>query len=607
MVIKAEPCHIEQVVALDERVIGSRSREVIIRNAVKDGRCFVIPGDGVVAAYAIVNDNFFDRHFIELLIVKAESRRNGFGRSLMHYLTDLYCRGGGELFTSTNSSNAPMQKLLDVCGFICCGNIGRLDEGDPELIYCFEGRREFSHDAVTSGERQDDVGITNGETAGKATAGKATAEQATAEQATAGIGEMGITDGETAGQATAGQAPAGIGEMGLTDGATAGQATAGQATAEQATAGQATVGQAPAGIGEGGKSAAVRGIAGLNRFVHEIAEENYFSGAIHVSQKGGADDFHYENAFGYANKEWHISNSIVTRFNTASISKVFTACGILILAEQGALTLEDRLCDHISFDGEPFSRDITLYHLLTHSSGIADDADEEAGENYEDLFINKPNYRFRNASDLVENFIGKAPVFRPGEGCRYNNAGYVLLGMVIEKISGMEYKDWLRDNLLIPWGLTSTYFPSMDEINENTADGYLFVEDSREPSWRKNIYSFPPIGTPEGGIYTTVGDLDRLMRGLADGRFFNEQYTRLFMTPKVFHSSYGTIQHFMGFGFEFYMVDDRIRRMDKDGSNPGVSAVMSYYPETGTNIVILANTNCGVWKMHHQIENHLGI
>ncbi len=504
MVIKAEICHIEQVAALDESVIGSRGREETIRNAVKDGRCYVIPVDGVVEAYAILNNNFFDRHFIELLIVKAEYRRNGFGRSLMRYLTDLYCRDGGELFTSTNSSNVPMQKLLDVCGFVCCGNIGRLDEGDPELVYCFEGMREFSQDAVT--------------------------------------------------------------------------------------------------FAEGGGGA---GIAGLNRLVHKLAVENDFSGAIHISRKGVEDEFHYENAFGYANREWHISNSIVTRFNTASISKVFTACGILKLAEQGALTLEDRLCDHLSFDGEPFSRDITLYHLLTHSSGIADDADEEAGENYEDLFINKPNYRFRNASDLVENFIGKAPMFRPGEGCRYNNAGYVLLGMVIEKITGMEYTEWLKENLLIPWGLTSTYFPSMDEINENTAEGYIPFENAKGPSWRKNIYSIPPVGTPEGGIYTTVGDLDRLVRGLVDGQFFNEQYTRLLLTPKVFHSTYGTIQHFMGFGFEFYMFDDRIIRMDKDGSNPGVSAVMSYYPETGTNIVILANINCDVWKMHHQIEEYL--
>lgn len=345
----------------------------------------------------------------------------------------------------------------------------------------------------------------------------------------------------------------------------------------------------------------------LKSFVHKLATENGFSGAIHISRTGMAGEIYYEKAFGYASRDWNIDNSIVTRFNAASISKIFTACGIMKLAEQGSLTLDDRLCEHLQFEGEPFSRDITLYHLLTHSSGIADDADEEAGENYEDIFIDKPNYRFRKASDLVENFIGKPPVFKPGEGCRYNNAGYVLLGMVIEKITGMEYKEWITDNLLLPWRLTSTFFPAMDGINENTAEGYLYDEDEKGTGWRKNIYSIPPVGTPEGGIYTTIGDLNRLLRGLVAGTFFNEQYTGLLLSPKTYHNEYGEINHYMGFGFEFYMAGDKIFRIQKDGSNPGVSAVMSYYPETATAIIILANINCDVWKMQYQLEGKLGI
>lgn len=493
-IIKAETGHIEQIIALDESVIGSRCREAIIRNAVIEGRCYAIEADGIIAAYAIINSNFFDRNFIELLIVKKEYRRKGLGRGLLNSLIDGYCRDGSELFTSTNSTNFPMQRLLNACGFICCGNIGGLDEGDPELIYRFEVK----------------PGLFN--------------------------------SNET-----------------------------------------------------------------LDSFVHRLAAENDFSGAVHISRKGGADDFSYENAFGYANRDWKIESSIVTRFNTASISKVFTACGILKLAERGELKLDDKLCDHLLFEGEPFSKEITLYHLLTHSSGIADDADEEAGENYEDIFIDKPNYRFRKASDLVENFIGKAPVFQPGEGCRYNNAGYVLLGMVIEKVTGMEYKAWLTENILKPWDLTSTGFPSMDWINENTAEGYVFDEGVEKPACKKNIYSIPPIGTPEGGIYSTAGDLCRLMRGLVEGQFFNEFYTGLLMTPKVYHADYDIIQHYMGFGLEFYLKDGKTIRIQKDGSNPGVSAVMSYYPESGTSIVILANTNCNVWEMLHQMEEYLHI
>lgn len=335
-----------------------------------------------------------------------------------------------------------------------------------------------------------------------------------------------------------------------------------------------------------------------------LAQETGFSGVIRMS---GPYELLFEEAFGFASRDWNIPNRPVTRFNTASISKVFTACGILKLAEQGRLKLDDGLTEHIRFEGEPFSKDITLYHLLTHSSGIADDADEEAGEDYEALFIDRPNYSFRRAADLVANFIGKRPVFAPGKGCRYNNAGYVLLGMVIEKVTGMEYKRWLTENILLPWGLEHTYFPEMDGVNTDTAEGYIQAEADRRQIWRKNIYSIPPVGTPEGGIYSTAGDLDLLLRGLTGGQFFTPEYAKLILTPKVLHSDKGSYQHWMGFGFEFYMDGDRTLRIQKDGSNPGVSAVMAYYPGSKSNIIILSNINCNVWDMLHKIEENMGL
>lgn len=342
----------------------------------------------------------------------------------------------------------------------------------------------------------------------------------------------------------------------------------------------------------------------LRDFIKALATENDFSGVIHFSQRNGDE---YEEAFGYANMDWKVPNSTQTRFNTASISKIFTACGIVKLTEAGLLKLEDKLCDHLEFFGNPFSRDISIFHLLTHSSGIADDADEEAGEEYSDIFAGKPNYRFRKASDLVENFIGKIPVFEPGIGCRYNNAGFVLLGLIIEKVTGMEYKQWIIENILASWGLMSTFFPSMDEVNSNTAEGYFKEQSGNEPTWKKNIYSFPPVGTPDGGIYSTVGDLSRLMRGLAEGEFFTSEYTQKLMSPKVLHTDYGNIQHRMGFGFEFITADEHILYMKKDGSNPGVSAVMVYYPKSVTSLVLLSNTECNVWDMHKKIDEHLGL
>ena len=489
MVKRAVYSQIEQIILLDESVIGSRCRENMIREAVEKGQCYIIEAGEAVAAFGILSRHFYDNYFIELLIVGEVYRRIGYGRMMLGFFKEL-CRPD-KLFTSTNNSNLPMQKLLERCSFVRCGWIDCLDEGDPEVIYCFEKNQ--------------------------------------------------------------------------------------------------------------GNSDPLHEIRSFNR---DIAAESDFSGAVHFSQPGKAA---VEEAFGYANRGWNVQNNTLTRFNTTSISKIFTACGIVKLVEQGALGINDRLCDYLQFDNNPFSENITLYHLLTHTSGIADDADEEAGENYEDIFINKPNYRFRKASDLVENFIGKKPVFDPGSSCRYNNAGYVLLGLVIEKVTGIEYTQWIMENILIPWGLNSTFFPSMDEVNSNTAEGYISMQDGEQTIWKKNIYSITPVGTPEGGIYSNAADLSHMMRGLVDGKYFAHEYTQMLLTPKALHTDYGNIQHMMGFGFEFIMEGERIVYFKKDGSNPGVSAVMVYYPDSGTSLVILSNQNCNVWDMHHKIDEKFGL
>lgn len=491
MVIKAIKDDIEQIVSLDESVIGSRRRESLIVEAVEKKCCYIVKNGDVIAAYSIINDHFFGQYFLELLIVGKTYRRKGVGTVILEYFKDY--DGAGKRFTSTNLSNLPMQKLLEKCGFELCGRIDRLDEGDPEIVYCYEN--EKMHVVIKDG-------------------------------------------------------------------------------------------------------------VGLRSFILNMAHEMDFSGVIQI---WSPDRVGYEQAFGLANRDWNIPNQMHTRFNTASISKVFTACGIVKLAEQGKLSLNDRLTDYLHFEGMPFSEKITLYHLLTHSSGIADDADEEAGENYEDIFVHKSNYRFRKAADLVENFIGKKPVFEPGSGCRYNNAGYVLLGLVIEKITGKEYKQWLTESILTPWGLTSTFFPSMDEVNTNTAEGYILGAGEAGAVWKKNIYSIPPVGTPEGGIYSTASDLIQVIRGLVEGRFFTPEFNKQLISPMVLHRDYGSFQHWMGLGFEFYMEGDRMIRIQKDGSNPGVSAVISYYPESGTSLALLSNINCNVWEMQRKIDERLGL
>lgn len=137
-VSRAAAAQIESIIRLDESVIGSRSRERMIREAVIRGQCHVIKTESGVAAFGILNYHFYGNGFIDLLIVGKEYRCRGLGRTLVESFREM-CETD-KLFTSTNSSNIPMQNVLDGCGFRCCGWID-LDKGDPELVYCFERKK----------------------------------------------------------------------------------------------------------------------------------------------------------------------------------------------------------------------------------------------------------------------------------------------------------------------------------------------------------------------------------------------------------------------------------------------------------------------------------
>lgn len=245
----------------------------------------------------------------------------------------------------------------------------------------------------------------------------------------------------------------------------------------------------------------------------------------------------------------------------------------------------------------------------THSSGIGDDADEEAGESYEAIWKDRPNYSVRDAIDFLPQFVHKPANFAPGEGCRYNNCAFVLAGLVVEKLTGQKYRDYVCENVFRRAGMCSTEFVAMDAVAENAAEGYAAVidENGKLSGWRKNIYSFPPIGSPDSGAYTTVGDLDLFMRALAANRLLSEQLTGDFFKPKVMYRQTARATYMMGYAFEFALEpgSGRIMYMQKDGDNPGVDGVLRYYPDTGTVVAILANQDCNVWDMASEIDEVL--
>jgi CubicO group peptidase (beta-lactamase class C family) len=327
-----------------------------------------------------------------------------------------------------------------------------------------------------------------------------------------------------------------------------------------------------------------------------------FSGACLIKKE---NDTLFSAANGLANRDFGIMNRIDTRFDTASVTKTFTAVAVLMLAEQKLLRLQDKIRDIIALDDTAIPKDVTVEHLLNHTSGIADDADEEAGEDYSALFIDKPNYAIRNCTDFLPQFAYKPPNFKAGTNVRYNNCAFILLGMAVEKLTGMDYRSFVSERIFKPAGMNNTYFGAMDEVRPDTAEGYFAVRDENSDfvKWKKNIYSYPPIGTPDGGALTTVGELDIFIRSLKRGILLSPEYTAMIFKPHcAFPRStpYGTWR--TGYAFEFIESSGVTFCMYKEGGNPGVDAILSYYPVLDISLNILSNQDGSLWKMYGEMQ-----
>ncbi len=343
----------------------------------------------------------------------------------------------------------------------------------------------------------------------------------------------------------------------------------------------------------------------LQALFEQYHTEQHFSGAVLIKDNEKAL---FEGAYGFAHRGFKVPNTARTLFDTASVTKLFTAAAVLQLVDRGRLKLEDRIADIVDLSATAIPTDVTIAHLLTHTSGIADDADEELGESYEALFVSKPNYAIRNCVDFMPQFAYKEPKFAAGTDVSYNNCGYVLLGLAIEQVTDRSYRDYVGENIFQACGMNHSTFIAKDAGDFAAAEGYDAVYGGNdEVTWRKNIYAFPPIGTSDGGAYTTVDDLDLFMRALANGKLLSGEMTQQMMMPQAKIAreyEWGTIVN--GYGFHFaYARDGKLIRMFKDGSNAGVAAMFAYYPETEITNIILGNQTCNVWELHWKAEKLL--
>lgn len=338
-------------------------------------------------------------------------------------------------------------------------------------------------------------------------------------------------------------------------------------------------------------------ITELAEHLRTAARNDELSGVVVVRR--GAETL-LELALGPASRRWDVPNRLSTRFDCASITKLFTSVAVLQQVAAGTLDPDASIHDYVDLAGTKISRDVTLRHLLTHTSGIADDADEEAGEDYAALWVDRPSYSVMTTADFLPGFVDKEPNFAPGEGCRYCNVGYVLAGLALERATGTTYREYVAEHVFARAGMVGAGFFDRRDPEPDVAEGWDPVrdDDGRIVSWTENIFSYPPIGSPDGGAHVSAGDLLAFLDALRAHRLLPAELTTAFWSPQALHSadeeSGAQIHH--AFGLEILLDGEgRTVWLGKDGINAGASGIVRHYPQQGVDLVILSNSEDGAW------------
>lgn len=255
----------------------------------------------------------------------------------------------------------------------------------------------------------------------------------------------------------------------------------------------------------------------LDLWIQAQADQHQFSGVVLI-----AKDFKpiFHKAYGMASKRYQVKNTLETKFRLASVSKIFTATAILQLAEQGKLSLDDKLGKYVAVDEFVDSRvkDVKIRHLLTHQSGWA--------SYWSDPYFSEHRTQLRSVADYMS-FIKKLPLnFAPGTKTAYSNSGYVVLGAVIEAAAGMDYYDFVDQYIYQAAGMSKSGSFELDHIVENLATCYTNYNYRSEKVGKdypfENIFFSAPKGVPAGSSISTTGDLLNFLEAVVSKKILKQ-------------------------------------------------------------------------------------
>ncbi|MEO6834761.1 MAG: serine hydrolase domain-containing protein [Candidatus Tumulicola sp.] len=309
-------------------------------------------------------------------------------------------------------------------------------------------------------------------------------------------------------------------------------------------------------------------VAAMKAKLESAAAAGRFSGAALLAKNGATI---FAQAYGYADRANKTPNTLETRFRIGSMNKMFTATSILQLVQAGKVQLDAPLGTYLTNYPNKDVAKVTIQQLLTHTGGT--------GDIFEPGF-DAHRLELKTLHDYEKLYGSRAPEFPPGSKYEYSNYGFVLLGLVIEKVSGESYYDYVREHVYVPAGMTSTGSEPEDQTVANRSIGYTQSESGQtEP----NTNTLPYRGSSAGGGYSTVGDLLNFANALQANKLLDAHHTELLTTGAV-DTPNG--KYALGFGDRRI---DGVRCFGHTGGAPGMSGDLEICPVPGYTIVVLAN------------------
>jgi CubicO group peptidase (beta-lactamase class C family) len=312
-------------------------------------------------------------------------------------------------------------------------------------------------------------------------------------------------------------------------------------------------------------SAMAQDASRMDQVVQSYVSDKSFMGSVLVAR---GDQVLLSKGYGSANLEWNVPNSPATKFRLGSVTKQFTAASILLLEERGKLKTDDPVKKFVP-DAPAAWDKITIFHLLTHTSGIAN-------------FTSFPDYPSQEPfattpEKLVARFRDKPLDFEPGDKWSYSNSGYVLLGYILEKASGQSYEKFLQENIFTPLGMKDSGYDSNSAIIPRRAAGYAPGKDG--PVNAGFVHMSIPFSA--GALYSTTEDLLRWEHGLLGGKLLSAASLARMTTP---------VKNDYAFGLTVRTVNGH-KVIEHGGGIEGFNTELAYYPDDKLTVVVLGNVS----------------